>query len=129
MSEWVQGTEGKSNCQNTIWDNSGKELWKYDKYLLDADGKMTENLAIGPYDQEHIDFVTSIRTGKPINEAEATAISTMAGIMGRIAAYTGKKVTWEEVMNSDLKLGPKGVVGLGPVDIDKSVRVREKNNQ
>ncbi len=122
VSEWVQGTEGKSNCQNTIWDNSGKELWKYDKYLLDADGKMTENLAIGPYDQEHIDFVTSIRTGKPINEAEATAISTMAGIMGRIAAYTGKKVTWEEVMNSDLKLGPKVFV-LGPVDIDKSVPV------
>ena len=122
VSEWVQGSKGKSNCQNTIWDNNGTEIWKYEGYLKDEQGKPTTDLAIGPYDQEHIDFVTSIRTGNPINEAEATAISTMAGIMGRISAYTGKKVTWDEVMNSDLKLGPKVFV-LGPVDIDKSVPV------
>jgi len=42
--------------------------------------------------------------------------------MGRISAYTGKLVTYEEMMNSDLKLGPK-VYEFGPVDIDKSVPV------
>ncbi len=31
----------------------------------------------------------------------------MAGIMGRVSAYTGKKVTWDEMMNSELKLGPE----------------------
>ena len=75
---------------------------------------------VDPYVQEHIDLVTAIRTNQVINEAENTAISTMVAIMGRISAYTGKETTWEEMMNSDLKLGPT-VYAFGTVDIDKSV--------
>lgn len=122
VSEWVQGTEGNSNCQNTIWDNAGNTVWSFEGYKLDDKGNLTDQLPVSPYDQEHTDFVTSIRSGKPINEAEAVAISTMAGIMGRISAYSGKKVTWDEVMNSELKLGPK-VFAMGPVDIVKSVPI------
>jgi hypothetical protein len=122
VSEWIQGTEGTSNCQNTVWDKAGTQLWKYDGYKLDEAGKMTEDLAISPYDQEHIDFVTSIRNRKPLNEAEFVAFSTMAGIMGRVSAYTGKLVTWDEMMNSELKLGPK-VYEMGPVDVPKTVPV------
>ncbi len=40
--------------------------------------------------------------------------STLVTIMGRMSAYTGKDVTWEEVMNSDLYLGPK-TYAFGPV--------------
>ena len=43
-------------------------------------------------------------------------------IMGRISAYTGKETSWEEMMNSDLKLGPK-VFAFGPVDIPKEVPI------
>ena len=64
---------------------------------------------ISPYDQEHIDMVTAIRTNKPINEAEATANSTLTGIMGRISAYTGREVTRDEMAQSDLKLGPEEI--------------------
>jgi hypothetical protein len=42
--------------------------------------------------------------------------------MGRISAYTGKETTYEEMMNSDLKLGPK-VFEFGPVDISKEVPI------
>jgi predicted dehydrogenase len=122
VSEWIQGTKGTSNCQNTVWDKEGKQVWKYDGYKLDAEGKMTEDLAISPYDQEHIDFVTSIRNGTPLNEAEFIAYSTMAGIMGRVSAYTGKLVTWDEMMNSEMKLGPK-VYEMGPVDVPKTIPV------
>ena len=80
------------------------------------------SVSVDPYVQEHIDLVTAIRTAKPINEAENTAISTMVAIMGRISAYTGKETTYEEMMNSDLKLGPK-VFAFGPVDIDKTVPI------
>jgi len=122
VSEWIQGTEGASNCQNSVWDKAGTQLWKYDGYKLDEAGKMTEDLAISPYDQEHIDFVTSIRNGTPLNEAEFIAYSTMAGIMGRVSAYTGKLVTWDEMMNSEMKLGPK-VYEMGPVDVPKTIPV------
>ena len=42
--------------------------------------------------------------------------------MGRVSAYTGKEVTYDEMMNSDMKLGPKAIV-FGPVDIPKAVPV------
>lgn len=121
VSERIQGSKGSTNCQNSILDLSGTELWKY-QYPADAEGKPGSDLSVGPYLQEHIDLVTAIRTGKAINEAENTAISTMTAIMGRISAYTGKEVTYEEMMNSDLKLGPK-VFEFGNVDVSKEVPV------
>lgn len=120
VSERLQGSKGATNCQSTIWDLAGNEIWKY-PYVTDAEGKVDRS-KIRPYVQEHIDLVTAIRTGKPINEAENTAISTMVAIMGRVSAYTGKEVTYEEMMNSDMKLGPK-VLAFGPVDIPKAVPV------
>ncbi len=89
---------------------------------LDKEGKPTHNAKVSSSVQEHIDLVTAIRTNKPFNELENTAISTMTAIMGRISAYTGKDTTWEEMMNSDLKLGPK-VFEFGPVDIPKEVPI------
>ena len=110
-----------ANCRNSILDLAGTEVWKY-KYPLDKDGKPTESVSVDPYVQEHIDLVTAIRTGKYLMKLENTAISTMIAIMGRISAYTGKETTYEEMMNSDLKLGPK-VFAFGPVDVDKTVPI------
>ncbi len=121
VSERLQGAKGSTNCRNTVLDLAGAELWKY-QYPLDKDGKPTNNVSVDPYVQEHIDLVTAIRTGQTFNELENTAISTMVAIMGRISAYTGKETTYEEMMNSDLKLGPT-VFDLGPVNINKEVPI------
>jgi myo-inositol 2-dehydrogenase/D-chiro-inositol 1-dehydrogenase len=121
VSERLQGTKGSTDCRSTILDLAGTELWKY-AYPVDKDGKPTNDVSVDPYVQEHIDLVTAIRTGKVFNELENTAISTMVGIMGRISAYTGKETTWDEMMNSDLKLGP-AVFAFGPVDIPKDVPI------
>ena len=48
----------------------------------------------------------SIRKGEPINNGEYMTRSTMLAILGRMAAYTGKRITWEEAMQSKEKLGP-----------------------
>ncbi|MFW6289765.1 MAG: hypothetical protein ACOC0R_02255, partial [Mariniphaga sp.] len=77
--------------------------------IVDAQGNelfAAEGSETSPYVQEHINLVTCIRQNIPFNEAEATAISNMVAIMGRVSAYTGKEVTYEEMMNSDMKLGP-----------------------
>jgi len=121
VSERIQGSKGSTNCHNSIIDLAGKEVWKYD-YPLDKDGKPGNSVSVDPYVQEHIDLVTAIRSGQSINEAENTAISTMVAIMGRISAYTGKETTYEEMMNSDLKVGPK-VFEFGPVDVPKEVPI------
>jgi len=56
-------------------------------------------------------------------EAEETAKSNLTAIMGRQAAYTGTKVTWEEMMGAEWKLGPEGELKWGPVDMDKSIPI------
>lgn len=120
VSERIQGTMGSTNCSNEIYDLNGETTWTYEPQGVNDQGNAV--LKVGPYDQEHIDLVSAIRTGGYINEAENTAISTMVAIMGRISAYTGKETTWDEMMNSDLKLGPK-VFEFGPVDIPKDVPI------
>ena len=69
---------------------------------------------INPYVQEHIDMVASIRAGKPLNELVQVAESTLTAIMGRMSAYTGKAVTWEQAMESKLDTMPKELI-FGPL--------------
>ena len=59
-----------------------------------------------PYVQEHTDLIASVRSGKPINELKNVAESTMTAILGRTAAYTGREVTWEHVLNAQEELMP-----------------------
>ena len=42
------------------------------------------------YQTEHDELFASIRNGKPINNGEYMAKSTLLAIMGRMAAYTGR---------------------------------------
>jgi predicted dehydrogenase len=71
---------------STNWSFSGKDV---DSYL-----------------QEHTDLIESIRSGKPLNELKNVAESTLTAIMGRMSAYTGKAVTWEQALNSSEELVP-----------------------
>ncbi len=58
------------------------------------------------YVQEHADLIESIRSGRKINELKDMAESTLTAIMGRMSAYTGQAITWEQALNSTEKLGP-----------------------
>ena len=49
---------------------------------------------------------TAIRQDKPYNETERCAKAAMAGILGRMAAESGKMITWDEAMASKLELAP-----------------------
>jgi predicted dehydrogenase len=59
------------------------------------------------YDQEHRELFAAIRSGTVINDGERMASSTLLGIMGRMAAYTGQRVTWEQALNSKEDLAPE----------------------
>jgi hypothetical protein len=58
------------------------------------------------YQAEHEELFASIRAGKPINNGEYMANSTLLAIMGRMAAYTGQLVTWDMAMKSKEDLTP-----------------------
>jgi predicted dehydrogenase len=59
-----------------------------------------------PYVQEIVDLIEAIDHGPAVNEARAVAESTLTAIMGRMSAYTGREVTWEQALNSTLDLSP-----------------------
>jgi len=98
------GTKGSANLDGTIYDLAGKPVWKYE-------GPQNNALV-----QEHVDWVTAIRTGKPVNTARETARSTLMAIMGRDSAYSGKAIAWTDLLASNVRLGPSqyawGPVGL-----------------
>ncbi len=62
--------------------------------------------ASNPYQYEHDLLFEAIRQNKPYNEAERCAKAAMVGILGRMAAESGKQVTWNDAMASNLELAP-----------------------
>src|SRR5258707_9367626 len=58
------------------------------------------------YQTEHDELFASIRAGKPINNGDYMAKSTLLAIMGRMAAYTGQQIAWEMALNSKEDLSP-----------------------
>ena len=69
-----------------------------------------------PYVQEHADLTASIRAGKPLNEGQQVAESTLTAIMGREAAYTGQVIAWDELLASTQDLTPPDL-GFGPLAV------------
>ena len=59
------------------------------------------------YDVEHQHLFRSIRNGETINNGTYMSYSTLMAIMGREACYTGKRITWDELMKDETRLGPE----------------------
>jgi predicted dehydrogenase len=91
VSDWVYGSKGKANVQT-------HQIWGENPFR----GKAGPNM----YDLEHVALFKSIRDAKPINNGDYMVKSTCMAIMGRMAAYTGQKITWDQAMNSKEDLAP-----------------------
>lgn len=95
VEDYIFGTKGMIDVMaHKISDYKGNVIWKYDG----PDGDM--------YQIEHNELFASIRAGKPINNGDYMCKSTMLAIAGRMAGYTGQKLTWDAVMNSREDLSP-----------------------
>jgi len=60
-----------------------------------------------PYQREHDVFFKSLRDNKPVNNGDYMVRSTLVSIMGQLSCYSGKEVTWEQAMASEVCFGPK----------------------
>lgn len=92
VNEYVMGTEGQARVfQHAI---TGKNAWKFEGKARDM------------YQAEHDEMWAAIRAGRPIDNSEYMCNSTLMALMGRMAAYTGQRITWDQAMHSQEKLMP-----------------------
>jgi len=101
VDEVFQGSNGSVvTGKGEMTDLSGNIKYKYpNKWNEDPN----------PYQVEHDKLFQSIRNNEVINDVEYGAKSTMTAIMGRMATYTGKKITWDQAINSKEMLVPKNL--------------------
>jgi predicted dehydrogenase len=76
------------------------------------------------YQHEHDLLFKAIRNNETYNETERCAYAAMVGILGRMAAESGQKITWEEAMASDMILAP----GLDDYTMDSEPPVKPDIN-
>jgi len=106
---YANGVHMSSHCrQYANAPNNVSERIVGTKGVIDSASQRGARAALDPYVQEHTDMMNSILGKGPyINEAMAVAESTMTCLMGREAAYSGQKITWDMMMNSQQDLLPK----------------------
>lgn len=95
-SDYVTGSKGFGVIKGTFGlpEIHGETNWKYEG--------PKKNL----YQVEHDELFASIRKGTPVNDCERMWRSTLTGLMGRMAAYTGEEITWEQMLKSKENLFP-----------------------
>ena len=97
-SDYILGTKGSATIgRGPLPRIEGEKKWTFQGTKYDM------------YQAEHDALFASIRQGKPLNDGARMVTSTMLAIMGRMAAYTGQQVTWDQAMNSQERLGPDKV--------------------
>lgn len=90
----LYGSKGSCSAKNRHTILTGDSAWRYRGETNDM------------YQTEHDTLFESIRKNAPFNDGEKAANSTMVAIMGRMASYTGQKITFEQALNSKEDLTP-----------------------
>lgn len=106
-SDYILGSEG--TCTIGRGPNpriEGKEKWTWSGQKYDM------------YQKEHDMLFASIRRNQPINDGKRLATSTLLAIMGRMAAYTGQQITWEQALNSQESLVPEKIDWNGALPVN-----------
>ncbi|MBN9523518.1 Gfo/Idh/MocA family oxidoreductase [bacterium] len=96
VNDHVFGTKGQAQLMRHSITVNGGQGWE-----LDPNTQIKSM-----YQVEHDELFASIRAGRPINDGESAANSTMLAIMAREAAYSGKRITWQQMQASRQNLVP-----------------------
>lgn len=106
-ADYIMGSKGVCTIgRGPVPIITGEETWRYRGPANDM------------YQTEHDELFASIRKGEPIDDGDWMLSSTLMGIMGTMAAYTGREVTWEQVLNSEKDTFPSALNWNGELAVD-----------
>lgn len=94
--DYVIGTTGRAQVLRNVIEPTKGTAWTFTRTKEMPD----------MYDSEHQELFRAIRQGTPINNGDYMCKTTLVAVMGREACYTGQKLTWDDFLKSNLKLGP-----------------------
>jgi predicted dehydrogenase len=97
QSDTIIGTKGRCYFNGYKAHIVGEKPWKY------------EGPTLASHQVEHDELFADLRAGKIPNDGDRMAQSTLMGIMGRMSAYTGREVTWQQALDSKLDTMPKNL--------------------
>jgi predicted dehydrogenase len=103
VSDHIWGTKGVCHIDAnkqvfTIKPHGSASAWRY---------RLPEGVNDdGMYQNEHNELIASIRSGKPIYNGDYMTKSSLLAILGRMATYTGRSVTWQQALESREDLSP-----------------------
>lgn len=106
----IMGSKGICNIGRAQPYIEGETNWRYSGPPSDM------------YQYEHDVLFASLRRGEPVNNGVRMATSTMLAIMGRMAAYTGQQITWDQALNSQEKVFPDNLTWDGKLDVPPTPR-------
>jgi myo-inositol 2-dehydrogenase/D-chiro-inositol 1-dehydrogenase len=106
VTDWITGDKGTAELQSHSIQFRDGSTWNHEP-------KGEDNM----YQNEHNALFAGIRAGEVLNDGDYMCKSTMIACMARMSAYTGKTVTWDQMMNSKLDTFPKTIAwGDNPVN-------------
>ncbi|MFG0314527.1 MAG: Gfo/Idh/MocA family protein, partial [Phycisphaerales bacterium] len=105
MCRQIDGCAGK--VEEVVHGSRGTSVSRPGYAVIEGDsGWRFTGQNVNPYVQEHTNLYRAVTSGDRLNEGRRVAESTLTAIMGRMSAYTGKAVTWDQALNSSLDLSP-----------------------
>ncbi|HTF87491.1 MAG TPA: Gfo/Idh/MocA family oxidoreductase [Planctomycetota bacterium] len=115
--EWKSGVRAFSSCRQ--WNGASTDVSDH-VYGTTGIAHLQQHTIKGPkawswrseteddmYQHEHNVLFSAIRAGEVVDNSAYMASSTLMAIQGRMAAYTGQTITWEQALNSTEDLSPK----------------------
>ena len=95
VSDHIYGTKGVAHVQSHRIEGETKWRWRPEEGFVD-----------NMYQNEHDQMFASIRAGKPNHDGDVMCRATLLALMGRMSAYTGKEISWNQALESQENLAP-----------------------
>ncbi len=96
VSDYIFGTKGMASLR--AYTIKGEVNWQY------------QGPPPAPYLREQQEFFAGLRAGKPLNNGDYMANSTMVAVLGQIVCYSGRQIGWKKAIAADFAFPPAGPV-------------------
>jgi predicted dehydrogenase len=106
FASYAHGTKGSAIISTSAHTPARSRIFKGHKFAAGEVVWQGPRREPDPYQLEWDHLMEAIRKGKPHNEARRGAEASLVTSMGRLAAYTGQVVSYDEMLNHEHEFAP-----------------------